>query len=239
MLDNLIDGRWHPPYSGVYLDLFRDPAAGGLPICVARSNSDDVDEALHAAQTALWRWWDLTQEERQSLVAQIPSLIRDRRMDHWLDQCCARINGDKAVATGAVEGFRRDFVAILERTLADLPLGDSEPAIQGAPAGVSCLVVSAATSPSAGLTQVFRALIGGCTVVVAALYSTRRQAAALLPSMLCAVAGCLPAGVVNVLMGLGLEVGVSLTASRLELLGSRALRHPPSSAGPVQDASVA
>lgn len=237
MLDNLIDGRWQPPYSGAYLDLFREPTIGGAPICVARSNADDVEEALAAAQSALWRWRDLTQEERESLIQQIPTLIRERRMDHWLDECCARINGDKAVPRGAIEGFRDDFVATLERTLGLLSPGDPEPVVEAAPCGVSCLVISAATPPMAGLTQVFRALIDGCTVVVAALYSTRRQAAARLPSMLCAVAGCLPAGVVNVLMGLGLEVGIPLTANRQLSLGPQTL--PPPSAGPMRGASIA
>lgn len=237
MLDNLIDGRWQPPYSGGYLDLYRDPETGGSPVYVARSNVDDVDEALNAALSALWQWRDLSRDERESLIGQIPTLIRERRMDHWIDQCCARINGSETIARGAGEGFREEFVYALDRALAVLPKGELAPPSQTVPSGVSCLAISAATSPVAGLTQVFRALIDGCTVVVGALYSTRRQAGARLPSMLCAVAGCLPAGVVNILMGLGLEVGIPLTANRQELLGLQTF--PPSPSGPVHGASIA
>lgn len=219
MLDNLVNGRWQPPHSGDYLDLFHNADNRGPSVRVARSDSADVEAALTAAQIALASWHDLEPAERESLIAQIPTLISDHRMDLWLEQCCARINGDKAIANGAVEGFRRDFVAAFDHALTaaqDMAIAtkqyDTGPE-RGQPE-IACLVFGAASPPLAGLTQVIRTLIGGSTVVVTTLVSTRKLASALLPTMLCAVAGCLPAGVINILMGLGLEVCAPLTTTQ-------------------------
>jgi aldehyde dehydrogenase len=225
MLDNLIGGRWHPPESGIYLDLCRDPDCSKPSVCVARSASDDVEHAIEAAQFALCHWRDLDRAEREALVAQIPTLIQERRMDHWLDQCCTRLTGAKAVAAVAVDAFREEFVAVLNQSLTTQEDAASEQQAEPNPPAIKCIVISAGSSPTTGLASVFRALVDGSTVVVATLYSTRKQTAARLPSMLCAVAGCLPAGVINILMGLGLEVGVPLTRARRGIGESREIPH--------------
>lgn len=210
MLDNLIGGEWQPPLSGAYLRLSHSPGGqlGELP--VARSNGDDVAQAFSAARRALFSWQNLRILERESLVLQIQELIDTYRMDSWLSDCLRRGTGCAAPSPRALRVFRRDCLLMLDNAFTGLTL--RPPKVLAEPAALSAtgIAILLPFRPDTDHSGLFSALIQGATAVVAPLYSCARCSDALDVAKLCAVAGCLPAGVINLVMGLGLEVGVPL-----------------------------
>ncbi|MGH3110383.1 MAG: aldehyde dehydrogenase family protein, partial [Gaiellaceae bacterium] len=79
-IPNLIDGRPAPPVSGEWLDKLR-PADGTLLCRVARSGSEDVEQAVAAARAAQPAWAERTAVERGEIVRDVALRLRDRRED--------------------------------------------------------------------------------------------------------------------------------------------------------------
>ena len=74
-IDNFIDGRFVPPVSGQYLDDI-NPATGKVLARIADSDAADVDAAAHAARRAFDQHWkDVTAEDRSRVLMRIADLI--------------------------------------------------------------------------------------------------------------------------------------------------------------------
>lgn len=210
MLDNYIGGDWQPPESGAYLRLFRPLGSGPHEVAVARSGCGDVAQAFRAAERVLPDWQDLTAAERQALLLQIPELIDTQRMDCWLGDCLQRGSGCAVPSSRALNSFRQDCLRLLDGALTELALVPASEVPAPPAQRPTGIAVPLPLRTATDLKRLFPGLIEGATAVVAPLYACGRCSGAFDAAKLCALAGCLPAGVINLVMGLGLEVGVPL-----------------------------
>ena len=73
-LHNLIDGRFEPPRSGRYLDVF-EPATGAVFARCPDSDATDIDAAVAAAARAAPAWAATPPEERARLLDRLAGLV--------------------------------------------------------------------------------------------------------------------------------------------------------------------
>lgn len=76
-LTNYINGQAAPPLSGRYIDNY-DPARGEVYSLIPDSGADDVEQAHAAAQKAFPEWAGLAAEEKFKILNRIAELIDDR-----------------------------------------------------------------------------------------------------------------------------------------------------------------
>jgi aldehyde dehydrogenase (NAD+) len=208
---NLIDGEASPPRSGEWLEKLR-PADGTLLCRVARSRASDVDEAVAAARAAQPEWAERTVVERGDLLRELALLLRDRREEASelvVEETgkpleVARGETDAAVEMGlfmAGEGRR-----LYGRTL---PASTRHRTVLTTrqPLGVAGLIMSFNTPLPNVAWKAFPALLCGNAAVVKP--SEHTPASAWLFGELAQEAG-LPAGVLDVVQGLGPEAGAAL-----------------------------
>ena len=210
---NLIGGRAGPARSGEWLEKLR-PADETVLCRVARSASDDVDDAVAAAREAQPGWAERTAVARGDVVRELALLLRERR-----DEASALVmeetgkpeelafgETDAAVEMGlfiAGEG-RRSYgrtttAAMANRTVLTVRQ----------PLGVAALVMSFNTPLPNVAWKAFPAVFCGNAVVVKP--SEHTPASAAFFALLALEAG-VPAGVLNVVHGLGGEAGAPLVA---------------------------
>ena len=82
-LTNFINGKFAPPNSDQYLDIF-EPATGQVYAQVSDSNSDDVENAIHSAQSAFKNWSGKSVEERADYLNKIADGI-ETRLDEFAE----------------------------------------------------------------------------------------------------------------------------------------------------------
>jgi alpha-ketoglutaric semialdehyde dehydrogenase len=208
---NHVDGKDVPAASGEWLDKHR-PADGSLLTRVARSGAEDVAEAVAAARRAQPVWAERTVVGRGELVRELALALRERRQE--LSEVVAAETGkslelalgetDAAIEMGffvAGEGRRyygRTTTASMEhRTVTAVRQ----------PVGVAALVISFNTPLPNVAWKVFPAILCGNACVLKP--SEHTPASAHLLATTCCKVG-VPAGVVNVVQGLGPEAGAAL-----------------------------
>lgn len=214
LIPNWIDGREEAAVDGAAFDKF-SPADGSLLSRGARSQAADVDRAVAAAKAAQPAWGNTPAVRRGEILFDVAAALRVRRAD--VAAIVAAETGkslnaalgetDAAIALGlfmAGEGQR-----LHGRTIATRIAGRQVSTIRQ-PAGVAGLIVAANTPIANVAWKVFPALICGNGVVLKAAEDTPGTAA--LFATIAHDAG-LPAGVLNVLHGLGREVGAALVAN--------------------------
>jgi alpha-ketoglutaric semialdehyde dehydrogenase len=217
---NLIGGRAVPAASGEQFEKIR-PDDGTVLCTVARSGADDVERALAAATEARPQWAARTPVERGDIVRNIALAMRNRR-----DEVASLVEAETGKATSlalaevdaAVEmGF---FVAGEGRRLYGRTTTSSMPnrtvyAVRQ-PVGVAALIVSFNTPLPNYAWKAFPAVFCGNAAVLKP--SEHTPASAQFFGELCQSAG-LPPGVLNIVHGLGSEVGPPLVeASRADLV---------------------
>jgi aldehyde dehydrogenase (NAD+) len=210
---NHVDGRDVPAASGEWLDKHR-PADGSLLCRVARSRAEDVETAVAAARRAQPEWAARTVVSRGELCRELALAMRERRdelsgvvaAETGKSIELARAETDAAVEMGifvAGEGRRfhgRTTTASMEhRTVMSVRQ----------PVGVAGLLVSFNTPLPNVAWKVFPAILCGNACVLKP--SEHTPASAHDFATLCCKVG-LPAGVVNVVQGLGPEAGAALVA---------------------------
>ncbi len=217
---NLVAGEERPPASGTWLDKTR-PADGGHLCRVARSGKADADAAVAAARDAQVEWGARTAVERGNVVRSIAELLRERRDEaseivaaetgKALD--LARGETDAAIEMGffvAGEG-RRSYgrtttASMSHRTVLTLRR----------PVGVAALLISFNTPLPNVAWKAFPSIFCGNSSVLKP--SEHAPVSAWWLGRLCLEAG-LPHGVLNVVQGLGPEVGMSLVEdARVDLV---------------------
>jgi aldehyde dehydrogenase (NAD+) len=210
-VSNLVAGSAAAPVSGEWIDKLR-PADGTLLCRVARSGPADVDAAVAAARSVQPAWAERTAVERGDLLRELALLLRERgeeASELVVEETgkpaeLARGETDAAVEMGlfvAGEG-RRSYgrtttASMRHRTVLTVRQ----------PLGVAGLLTSFNTPLPNVAWKAFPALLCGNAAVLKP--SEHTPASARLFGELALEAG-IPAGVLNVVQGLGPEAGAAL-----------------------------
>ncbi|HET7367289.1 MAG TPA: aldehyde dehydrogenase family protein [Gaiella sp.] len=208
---NVVGGEDRPAADGRWLDKTRP--ADGVALCrVARSGPDDAAAAVAAASDAQAGWAARPTVERGDVVRGIAELLRERR-DEASELVAAETGKPLALARGetaaAIEmGF---FVAGEGRRFYGRTTTASMPhrtvMTLRRPVGVAALLISFNTPLPNVAWKAFPAILCGNASVLKP--SEHAPLSGWWMGRLCLEAG-LPAGVLNVVQGLGPEVGLPL-----------------------------
>jgi aminomuconate-semialdehyde/2-hydroxymuconate-6-semialdehyde dehydrogenase len=208
---NFIDNGFHPAIGGGWLDDI-EPATGEVFARIADSDSRDVDAAVAAAKRAFPAWSRTPVEERSKRILRLAQLIEDHLEE--LAQLESRDNG-KTVSLArrldiprAVANFRFFATAILhEQSEAHSTDAAALNYTLRSPIGVAGLI-SPWNLPLYLLTwKIAPAIASGNTCV--AKPSELTPATAMRMCELAVEAG-IPAGVINIVHGLGPKAGQSI-----------------------------
>jgi aldehyde dehydrogenase (NAD+) len=212
-IGNLVDGRPVPPVSGEWLEKLRP--ADGLELCrVARSGAADVEAAVAAARRAQPPWAERTVVERGDLVREIALALHARRQE-LADVVVAETGKSMALALGEADAAvemglfvagegRRYYGRTTTATTAHRTVLTVRQ-----PLGVAGLLISFNTPLPNVAWKVFPAIFCGNAAVLKP--SEEAPASADLFARVCHEVG-LPAGVLNVVQGLGPEAGAALVS---------------------------
>ncbi len=212
-VDNLIGGNRVPARGGQWLEKLR-PADETLLCRVARSGTTDVDDAVAAARAAQPDWAERTAVDRGDVMRELALLLRERRDEATAivveetgkPEELARGETDAAVEMGlfiAGEG-RRSYGRTTTASMAHRTVLTIRQ-----PLGVAALVMSFNTPLPNVAWKAFPALF--CGNAAAVKPSEHTPASASFFAELALEAG-VPAGVLNVVHGLGEEAGAALVA---------------------------
>jgi len=210
-IPNLIAGEPVPALSGAWLDKLR-PADGTLLCRLARSRTEDVAVAVRAARAAQPAWAERTAVERGEIVRALALLLRERRdeaaeivvaetgkpLDLALGEADAAVEMGIFVAGEGRRSYGRTTTASMKhRTVLTMRQ----------PLGVAGLIMSFNTPLPNIAWKAFPSIFCGNAAVVKP--SEEVPASALFFAELALEAG-VPAGVLNVVQGLGTEAGAAL-----------------------------
>ena len=210
-IPNLIGGEPTPAISGEWIDKLR-PADGALLCRLARSGAQDVEVAVAAARAAQPEWAERTPVERGEVLRELALSLRARRdeaseivvaetgkpLELALGETDAAVEMGLFVAGEGRRSYGRTTTASMRhRTVLTVRQ----------PLGVAGLIMSFNTPlPNLGW-KIFPAVFCGNAAVVKP--SEHVPASALLFAELAHEAG-VPAGVLNVVQGLGTEAGAAI-----------------------------
>jgi alpha-ketoglutaric semialdehyde dehydrogenase len=208
---NLVAGEERPAAGGEWLEKLR-PSDGTLLCRLARSGPEDAADAVAAARASQADWGARTAVERGDAVRSIAELLRSRR-DEASELVAAETGKALALAQGEVDAAVEMglFVAGEGRrsygrtTTASMP--HRTVLTLRRPVGVAALLVSFNTPLPNVAWKAFPSIFCGNASVLKP--SEHTPASAWWFGRLCLEAG-LPAGVLNVVQGLGPEVGQPL-----------------------------
>ena len=211
-IQNYINGQLRDAVSGKWLDNY-DPATGKVYSLIPDSDSDDIELAVEAASMAFPGWSSTPAEKRSQIMLRVASLIESRMAE--LTEAESLDNGKPLWLAKAVDIPRaRDNFKFFATAI----LHESNEAHQTdhtainytyyTPIGVvGC--ISPWNLPLYLFTwKIAPAIASGCCVV--AKPSEVTPMTAYLLSEICIEAG-LPAGVLNIVHGLGPKVGNAIT----------------------------
>ncbi|MEP6849123.1 MAG: aldehyde dehydrogenase [Acidobacteriota bacterium] len=218
-IENYIGGEFVKPASGEYLPNI-DPSTGEAYSGIADSDDRDVNLAVEAAKSAFAAWSNTPVGDRHEVMVRIASLI-ERDLEAFA--LAESIDNGKPVSLArsmdiprAIANFKFYATGAMHMANAshDAPLPNGGRALNYTlrqPLGVvGC--ISPWNLPLYLFTwKIAPAVAAGCTVV--AKPSEITPMTAFLLSKLCLEAG-LPAGVLNVVHGLGPKVGAAIVAHR-------------------------
>lgn len=212
-LRNYIDGALEDPQTGAWLPVY-EPATGEVYAMAPDSAGTDVDAAVDAAQRAFPAWSALPAEQRSQHILRVAELIASRTMQFARAE--SRDNGKPVWLARtvdiprAVKNFRFFATAILHASSeAHQTDGEALNFTLRQPIGVAGCI-SPWNLPLYLFTwKIAPALAAGNCVV--AKPSEITPYTTYLLSEVCIEAG-LPAGVLNIVHGLGATVGAAITA---------------------------
>lgn len=210
-IKNYVNGALIAPKSNQYIDNF-EPSKGEVYSHIPRSNADDADQAILAAQQAFSSWSKTSTEERSQVMMRIADGIR-KRMDEFVAaeskdngkplKLAAQVDIPRAIAN--FEFFATGILHFASESHLMEGLGVNYTLRK--PIGVVACI-SPWNLPLYLFTwKIAPALAAGNTVV--AKPSEITPMTAYLLSEVCIEAG-LPAGVLNIVHGLGFEIGEAL-----------------------------
>jgi aminomuconate-semialdehyde/2-hydroxymuconate-6-semialdehyde dehydrogenase len=210
---NYINGKLSSPHSGNYLDNY-NPAEGKIYSQLPDSDESDVTLAVQAAQSAFAGWSAMPIAQRSTILQKIADLI-DRDLNKLA--LAESIDQGKPVKLAKSMDIPRASANMRFFATASMHFSSESHLMEGeainyttrTPVGVvGC--ISPWNLPLYLFTwKIAPALAAGCTVV--AKPSELTPMTAFLFSQLCIEAG-LPAGVLNIVHGLGNKVGQAIVA---------------------------
>ena len=211
---NSIGGEDRLPCGGEWFDKV-NPADGRRLCQVARSRGGDVEQAIRTASTAQPGWADTTPVRRGEILRDVANAMHERRED--IARVVALETGksfkDALGETGGAVALAHFYAGEGQRlyartTTSATPHRQAMTVRQ--PVGVAGLIVAANTPIANVAWKLFPALVCGNAAVLKAAEDT--PATAWLVHQIARHAG-LPAGLYNVIQGLGEEAGAPLVAS--------------------------
>ena len=214
-IENYLGGKLIAPVSGKYLDNF-NPATGEVYSLIPDSDERDVESALEAAREAFPVWSKMSAESRHDVLMRVAALI-ERETDTLAEAESVDNGKPKSLAKAvdiprALANFKFYATAALHTsTEAFETVGQAINYTLRQPIGiVGC--ISPWNLPLYLFTwKIAPALAAGCCVV--AKPSEITPMTAYLLSKLCLEAG-LPAGVLNIVHGLGTKAGSAIVSHR-------------------------
>ena len=211
-IKNYINGKFLAPVSGDYLDNI-DPSRGKVYSKIPNSTKADIDLAVDAAENAFPAWSNMPKDERSAIMVKIADLI-DARMDEFAH--AESLDNGKPVSLANHVDIPRAVSNIKFFATAILHYAAESHYMEGVginytlrkPIGVvGC--ISPWNLPLYLFTwKIAPALAAGNCVI--AKPSEITPMTAFMLSEVCAEAG-LPAGVLNIVHGLGQNVGDAIT----------------------------
>jgi aminomuconate-semialdehyde/2-hydroxymuconate-6-semialdehyde dehydrogenase len=214
-LENYINGELSAPVSGEYLDNF-NPATGEVYSLIPDSDERDVSQAVEAAKTAFPVWSKMNAETRHDFLTRISALI-ERDLD-LLSEAESVDNGKpKSLARSvdiprAISNFKFYATAAMHfASEAHETVGQAINYTLRHPLGVVGCISPWNLPLYLFSWKIAPALAAGCCVV--AKPSEITPMTAYLLSRICVEAG-LPAGVLNIVHGLGTKAGAAIVTHR-------------------------
>ena len=211
--ENFIGGQWVPPAKGQYFEALSP--VNGQPFCeVARSTDADIEKALDAAHAAAPAWGKTSVAERAVLLNKIADVIEANLepialAESWDNGKPIRetLNADIPLA---VDHFRYFAGAIRaqEGSLSEID-GDTVAYHFHEPLGVVGQIIPWNFPILMAVWKLAPALAAGNAVVL----KPAEQTPASIMYLISLIADLLPAGVVNVVNGFGVEAGKPLASS--------------------------
>jgi len=211
--ENFIGGAWTPPAGGQYFENLSP--VNGQPFCeIARSTGADIDKALDAAHSAAPAWGKTAVAERAVLLNKIADVIEANLdaialAESWDNGKPIRetLNADIPLA---VDHFRYFAGAIRAQEGSLSQIDDDTVAYHfHEPLGVVGQIIPWNFPILMAVWKLAPALAAGNTVVL----KPAEQTPASVMYLISLVADLLPAGVVNVVNGFGVEAGKPLASS--------------------------
>lgn len=200
-----------------------NPATGALIADVANLDTQHVQEAIAAAETALAAWSSLTGKERAAVLRKWFDLIVANAddlaaiMTAEQGKPLAEAKGEVLYGASFVEWFAEEAKRVSGDVLASTWV-DKRTMVLKQPIGV-CAAITPWNFPLAMITRkVAPALAAGCTIVIKPAEQTPLSALALAEL---AIRAGMPAGVLNVITG---DAEQSIVLGRV-LCGSSVVRH--------------
>ena len=214
-ISNYINGSLTAPVSGNYLDNF-DPSRGKVYSLIPDSDASDVDLAVKAAKQAFPAWSTTTKDIRAAFLIKIADLIEKNleKLAHAesLDNGKPLHLSKSVDIPRAASNFRFYGTGIMHYAAQSHAMEDT--AINYTlrqPVGVAGCISPWNLPLYLFSWKIAPALAAGCTVV--AKPSEVTPMTAYLLSEICIEAG-LPAGVLNIVHGLGAKVGSAITSNK-------------------------
>jgi len=214
-IENYIDGKLTKPISGEYLDNY-NPATGKVYSLIPDSDAKDVELAVEAAKKAFPIWSKMSAERRHDVLMRLSSLI-ERDLDALAK--AESVDNGKPVSLAktvdiprAVSNFKFYATAAMHTSSeAHETVGQAINYTLRQPLGVVGCISPWNLPLYLFSWKIAPALAAGCCVV--AKPSEITPMTAFLLSKLCIEAG-LPAGVLNIIHGLGGRAGSAIVAHK-------------------------
>jgi (Z)-2-((N-methylformamido)methylene)-5-hydroxybutyrolactone dehydrogenase len=213
--ENFVDGEMRPPSSGDYLPT-EDPFSGRTWAWIARSNAADVDAAVSASDRALRQgsWPTLTPSERGRILWRLGDLILDKapRLIEIERRDNGKVAGEVAQQIRYMAQYFRYYAGLADKIESSVLPIDKKGVFaytKYEPKGVVAIITPWNSPLTLTSWKLAPALAAGCTVVVKPSQYT--SASMLEFAALFAGAG-IPPGAVNVVTGVGSELGDPLVS---------------------------
>ncbi|PZR27423.1 MAG: aldehyde dehydrogenase [Citrobacter freundii] len=211
--DHFIGGEWVAPSSGEYFDNI-SPVDGKVFTQAARGNAKDVEKAIDAAHKAFKTWGKTGAAYRSNLLLKIAQIVEDN-LDYLAT--VETIDNGKAIRESraadlplVIDHFRY-FAGVIRSEEGTISEHDENTVSINLhePIGVVGQIIPWNFPLLMATWKIAPALAAGCTVVVKPAEQTPTSIMVLMEL----IGDVLPAGVLNVVTGFGVEAGKPLASS--------------------------
>jgi aldehyde dehydrogenase (NAD+) len=204
-----IDGRWLPPAQPKSFDVI-NPATEEVAGVISLGSAADVDRAVAAARRAFESYSQTSPPERRALLEKVLAVYK-RRYDEIADAISAEMGAPTKLAHGSQAGLGVGHLTTMIEVLQSFQFEQRQGAARllFEPIGVCALITPWNWPINQVTAKVVPALAAGCTMVLKP--SEYSPFSAMLWAQVLDEAG-VPAGVFNLVNGIGPEVGAALAA---------------------------